>query len=243
MKSAQNVAQAVVRSRSLLPSWSCMGARRRKGSMLNSKLDELPNESLIPEKPSGSTDVGVGRGIMQYKMESSCSSGGSGHDDTDEEEQQNLADGVTTTTTVEGINEGELWYELEKELQRQETEFGVKAQEEEAAVAQEITEEENMLVDAMESNKPVSSMDLSESHRFYPPGQIMHIVCLPSSDPDNLGNQPTDNEHVGIFETPRELYSKLRLSRTMINDHYMPMYKKMMELLIRDLKNDDHIYV
>ena len=66
----------------------------------------------------------------------------------------------------------------------------------------------------------------------------MHIVSVPSLDESNSNSDDPLEEHVGLYETPRELYSKLRLSRTMINDHYMPMYKKMMELLIRELEKD-----
>uniref|UniRef100_A0A5B7B2V3 Putative Sn1-specific diacylglycerol lipase alpha n=1 Tax=Davidia involucrata TaxID=16924 RepID=A0A5B7B2V3_DAVIN len=240
MKRAQNVAQAVVRTRSSLSSWSCMGARRRTvGSLLNSKEEDLPEASLITERKSESlvTEV-VTRDQMVDKVECCSSSSGSGHDDTDEEEPI-LVDRVIDTSTMEDITEGELWYELEKELQRQEAEVNVQA-EEEAAAAKEIAEEEKVLADAVESETPISSSDVSESNHFYPPGRIMHIVSIPASDTtNNSGHDGPTEEHVGMYETPRNLYSKLRLSRTMINDHYMPMYKKMMELLIRELENDE----
>uniref|UniRef100_A0A5B7B2P4 Putative Sn1-specific diacylglycerol lipase alpha n=1 Tax=Davidia involucrata TaxID=16924 RepID=A0A5B7B2P4_DAVIN len=240
MKRAQNVAQAVVRTRSSLSSWSCMGARRRTvGSLLNSKGEDLPEASLITERTSESlvTEV-VTRDQTANKVECCSLSGGSVHDDTDEEESVPV-DRVITTSTMEDITEGELWYELEKELQRQEDEVNAQAQEEEAAVAQEITEEEKVLADAVESKTAISSSDVSESHHFYPPGRIMHIVSIPSSDTTNSGHDGPTEEHVGIYETPRNLYSKLRLSRTMINDHYMPMYRKMMERLISELENDE----
>ncbi|PON88226.1 Mono-/di-acylglycerol lipase [Trema orientale] len=243
IKRAQNVAEAVVRTRSSLSSWSCMGARRRNvAPLLNSKEDDLPEIFLISEKPSESPDVErVTRDTGLNNAESSSSSGGSGHDDTDEEEQLIPMEGVTATSTGEDITEGELWYELEKELQRQENKVDIEAEEEEAAAAKEITEEENKLVDAAESNKSISSMDASENHHLYPPGKIMHIVAVPAPDSNNIDNEGPNEEHVGIYETPRELYSKLRLSRTMIKDHFMPMYKKMMELLIKELENDDEI--
>ncbi|XP_059632767.1 uncharacterized protein LOC132275320 isoform X2 [Cornus florida] len=237
MKRAQNVAQAVVRTRSSLSSWSCMGARRRVvGTSLNSKEEDLP---LITEKTSESlvTEVAT-RDPTVNKVECS-SSGASGPEDTDEEELVPV-DRVITTSTMEDVSEGELWYELEKELKRQEDDAAnVQAQEEEAAAVREITEEEKVLTDAVESETPLSTSDVSENHHFYPPGRIMHIVSAPSFDSTNsLHDSPTE-EHVGIYETPRDLYSKLRLSRTMINDHYMPMYKNMMERLIRELENDD----
>lgn len=241
----QNVTEAVVRTRSSLSSWSCMGARRRNvGSLPSPKEEDLPEASLISSEVTSEslvTEVGT-RASVVNKAECSSSSGGSGNDDTDEEVTLLPGDREVTTATTEDITDGELWYELEKELQRQEDEPDVQAQEEEAAAVIEITEEENMLADAVESKSPNSS-DVSESLHFYPPGRIMHIISMPpSSDNDSVDNDtgagPAE-EHVAIYETPRNLYSKLRLSRTMIKDHFMPMYKKMMELLIRELENEE----
>ena len=241
MKRAKNVAEAVVRTRSSLSSWSCMGARRRHvGPLLDSQVENCPEVALESERNSESfaTEVITGNPIV-IKVESNSSSSGSGHDDTDEEETLLPDDSVITVSTVEEFTEGELWYELEKELQRQNNDTNIRAQEAEAAAAKEIIEEENMLADAVESNKPISSSEVSESHHFYPPGRIMHIVSVPSSDTPNGDHDGHTEERVGIFETPRELYSKLRLSKTMINDHYMPMYKKMMEILIKELENEE----
>ncbi|XWS14131.1 hypothetical protein CRYUN_Cryun36dG0097000 [Craigia yunnanensis] len=53
MKGAQNVAQAVVRSRSSLSSWSCMGPRRRNVCpALNPKEDDMTEASVISERSS-----------------------------------------------------------------------------------------------------------------------------------------------------------------------------------------------
>ncbi|KAL6343756.1 hypothetical protein AAG906_027526 [Vitis piasezkii] len=241
----QNVTEAVVRTRSSLSSWSCMGARRRNvGSLPSPKEEDLPEASLISSEVTSEslvTEVGTRVSVVN-KAECSSSSGGSGNDDTDEEVTLLPGDREVTTATTEDITDGELWYELEKELQRREDEPDVQAQEEEAAAVIEITEEENMLADAVESKTPNSS-DVSESLHFYPPGRIMHIISMPpSNDNDSVDNDtgagPAE-EHVAIYETPRNLYSKLRLSRTMIKDHFMPMYKKMMELLIRELENEE----
>ncbi|KAL2341731.1 hypothetical protein Fmac_009671 [Flemingia macrophylla] len=240
MKRAQSVAEAVVRTRSSLSSWSCMSARRRNvGPALNSKAEDLTEASVISDRSSETliTDEVVREPLL--KDENTSSSGGSGHDDTDEEEQIIHANQDITASTVSDFSEGQLWYELEKELQKQDNTMNIHAQEEEAAAAKEITEEENQLVDAAEcSSNSITTSDNVDSHRFYPPGRIMHIVSVPSSDESNSNSDDPVEEHVCLYETPRELYSKLRLSRTMINDHYMPMYKKMMELLIRELEKD-----
>lgn len=236
MNRAKNVAEAVVRTRSSLSSWSCMGPRRRAVPPLsNSKVEDTHEAPLIVKRSSEAlVTTAATSDEVQNEVDYT-----SGHDDSDEEEQLITMDGVMTTSTVEGITEGELWYELEKELKRQENKIDVKAQEEEAAAAKEITEEENDLADSAETQNSISSSEITENHHFYPPGRIMHIVCTPSSsDAANLDGDVPMEEYIGIYETPRNLYSKIRLSRTMINDHYMPMYKKMTELLIRELEND-----
>ncbi|WJX27786.1 hypothetical protein P8452_16571 [Trifolium repens] len=238
MKRAQSVAEAVVRTRSSLSSWSCMSARRRNvGPSPNSDTEDITEVSLLSERISGTllTEETVTASVLTDEHNSS--SGGSGHDDTDEEEQLIASNQDITTSTVDDITEGQLWYELEKELQKQDDTIDIHDQEEEAAAAKEITEEENQLADAAECSNSITTSDNLDNHQFYPPGRIMHIVSMPSDNSDSNSDDPIE-EHVRLYETPRKLYSKLRLSKTMINDHYMPMYKKMMELLIRDLEKD-----
>ncbi|KAL3348077.1 hypothetical protein AABB24_021629 [Solanum stoloniferum] len=240
MKRAQDVAQAVVKTRSSLSSWSCMGVRRRVVSpSANSKPDDFSEAPLIAPRTCEAFVSEVVSGVPDgNKVEYCSSSSGSGHDETDEEEDAAGVDKTISTTTIEeDITEGELWYELEKELQRQEREADIHDQEA-AAAAEEIAEEEKLLADAAENQTAISPSDVSDNHHFYPPGRIMHIVSIPSTEASDLDHDGPTEDHVGIYETPRELYSKLRLSKTMINDHYMPMYKKMMELLIRELENE-----
>ncbi|OIW18380.1 hypothetical protein TanjilG_31520 [Lupinus angustifolius] len=239
MNRAQSVAEAVVRTRSSLSSWSCMSARRRNtGSLPNSKNENLAEDSLVPERTNESLLIEeVVREPMLDKDEPSFSSGASGHDDTDEEEQLIPANEYVTTSTVDDIAEGVLWYQLEKELQDRDNTLTEYAREEEAVAAKEITEEENQLVETAESSNSITSDNL-DNHQFYPPGRIMHIVPVPLTNNSDSNSDDPIEEHVSLYETPRELYSKLRLSRTMINDHYMPMYKKMMELLILELEKE-----
>lgn len=227
-----------------------MGARRRNGGLLSNPTEELPEAPLITERKHESLiaeDAATINTIeKKKKLESGSSSDDSSDHDTDDE-QHHLTheERIISSTDVEDITDGELWYELEKELQRQEKKVDVVITREAdvAAAAKEIKEEEERMLTDVEgsSEKPLSSLDASENIRFYPPGKTMHIVSVPSLDSDNLVQDDDDEivqERVGIYETPRELYSKLRLSRTMINDHYMPLYKKMMELLINELERD-----
>ncbi|PPD99868.1 hypothetical protein GOBAR_DD03121 [Gossypium barbadense] len=164
MKGAQNVAQAVVRSRSSLSSWSCMGPRRRNvGPALNAKGDDMTEASVVSERSSEAfvTEV-VTIDPVQTSVE--CNSGGgcggSGCDDTDEDESLITMDRVITTSTVDEITGGELWYELEKELKRRASEVDLQARAEEAAVAKEITEEETVIADTSSESKKTKMMEL-----------------------------------------------------------------------------------
>ncbi|KAJ6989409.1 hypothetical protein NC653_022097 [Populus alba x Populus x berolinensis] len=239
MKRAQDVAQAVVRTRSSLTSWSCIGPRRRSvGPTINSNSEDLPEGTLVSGNSEAHATEVQTKDSVQIKLESNASSGSS-HDDAEEDEPLLSDNRVIPSSVIEEVTEGQLWYELERELQRQDSEVDIQAQEEEAAAAKEIIEEEDVLANAAEAKNPITSEDLSESQLLYPPGRIMHVISISSSDTTNLELDGPTEEHIGLYETPRELYSKIRLSRTMINDHYMPMYKKMMELVIQELENDE----
>ncbi|CAI9290880.1 unnamed protein product [Lactuca saligna] len=248
MKRAQNVAQAVVRTRSTLSAWSCMGARRR--AVGTPPPDGFSETTLILEKSPDSTPTTPTTNNNLDRRDATIdrcsSSGGSAHDDTDEEEHLIPVDHITSNANSNHITEGELLYELEKELQRQENKADI--EEEEEAAAEEIREEEKVIADAVESEQAISSSDMSENYHLYPPGKIMHIVSVSivrdenhsrdcdSAIDEHVEHEEVESECVGIYETNRELYGKLRLSRTMINDHYMPMYKKMMEKLLVELE-------
>lgn len=242
IKRAQVVAEAVVKTRSSISLWACMGPRRRVTSHSDAKSEDLPEAPLITETTS---ETVISEVIISTNSDTknteycSSSDNGNGHDETDEEEEKAI-----DASTIDEITEGELWYELEKELQRQESEVNNEIQEEEEAVAEEIIEEEKEFISEVESHAVISPSEVSDNLHFYPPGRIMHIISIPSADSGSQEHEGAAEERVGLFETQRELYSKLRLSRTMINDHYMPMYKKMMELLIQQLEEElDSDYV
>lgn len=96
-------------------------------------------------------------------------------------------------------------------------------------------------------HEPSSSSSQSQDPpQLYPPGRIMHMVGLPSSSEPNSTSEQGE-EVVALYETPRHLYSKIRLARSMIREHYMPKYIRTMELLIDKLVaeeedgiDDDH---
>lgn len=163
--------------------------------------------------------------------------------DGEEEEDLITSDSIIDHSGEEDISEDYLWHRLEQELKRK-SQVDLQKREEEAAVAKEIIEdEENVVATANEiaghgsTDVDLSLSDANDSVRFYPPGRIMHIVSLSPSDspPNGVDGQKIK---VGIYLTRRSLYGKLRLSRTMINDHYMPVYKRMMEQLINELEHE-----
>ncbi|KAI4303185.1 hypothetical protein MLD38_038847 [Melastoma candidum] len=240
MKSAQTMVQAVVRTRTSFSAWSCMGARHRKvgvASISNSEVEDGTihdniTESLITIKQSGGGTL---------REDNHCPNVGP-HDDSSDEEKAPDITGITTSPALEEdvVTLGELWKDLEEELQRQEKELNNVARDAEVAIAaKEITREEisrTTSESVIRSTATSSSLEGStlDNHQFYPPGRTMHIVAMPTQS-DTEGQA---EEHLRLYETPRELYSKIRLSRTMIDDHYMPAYRTTIESLISQLEAD-----
>ena len=99
------------------------------------------------------------------------------------------------------------------------------------------TDQEHMdqLLKALRSSRMISQ----DPHQLYPPGRIMHMVELPAPEGLSTGEQCHQHEVVAIYETPRSMYGKIRLARTMIRDHYMPRYIEAMEMLIDKLAEDE----
>ncbi|WVZ11238.1 hypothetical protein V8G54_015768 [Vigna mungo] len=190
------------------------------GPLSKSKLNNLVKISLETENISKSL-LTESVSVLN-KDEPNSSSGKSELDVADEEEP--------VIDTNEHITEGELWHELEKELEKHNM-LNILTQVEEADTENEIIEEEDQLVNASNST---STSGLVDSCCLYPPGKIMHIVSAPSDESSSNSKE----EHIKLYETPRQLYSKFRLSKKMINDHYMPTYRTMIQLLIQQLKKD-----
>lgn len=84
-----------------------------------------------------------------------------------------------------------------------------------------------------------SSSASQEPCQLYPPGRIMHMVVLPATEERNTREQGSQDEVVALYETPRSMYNKIRLARSMIRDHYIPRYIETMEMLIGKLAEDE----
>eukprot|EP00249_Psilotum_nudum_P022303 c28464_g1_i2 orf=389-2542(-) len=152
----------------------------------------------------------------------------------------------------EEISEEYLWHQLEQEIERQREERRLEREEEEEVAREIIQEEENVTATAVEMGgeciltEPKQGMAHGkEFNRFFPPGQIIHLISSPLENnvtaADGLGmgvSEERSKSQVGLFVTDRALYGKVRLSCTMVNDHYMPSYKRSLERLIDELEND-----
>jgi hypothetical protein len=267
MKRAQSMAQAAwTRPALRLSSWSCMGPRHRataaratskeEGSSPESSANNIEaSEYLLssPKKSATTTEietieVAVSSSVgMEWTPEIECYSDEIGPH-VDGVADLNDGEGLISDNSHEDrMTEVELWQQLEHELYE-------RMDGEEADVAKEIREEEAAAIAEVGEDQPESSTrEIKEAHRFFPPGKIMHIVTLHTDDaeiesdgtPITSGseNGQLEETKVGIFLTPRSLYSKLRLSQTMVSDHFMPVYRRQIERLIKDFEKkglNDH---
>ncbi|PQP92103.1 uncharacterized protein Pyn_38589 [Prunus yedoensis var. nudiflora] len=261
MRRAQSMAQAAWTRPSLnLSSWSCMAPRHRASAAHSNSNDEgsspgssgrnkETSEPLLtsPKRMTSSTgietiDLPVSSSVgMEWTSEVGCSYSDGMHPDTDgdvDNEGERLMD---HDRHEDRMTEVELWQHLEHELYD-------RTESEEADVANEIREEEEAAIAEVSDGQPESSApDMKEAHRFFPAGKIMHIVLLHHGGPEcesgspsssASGNEQPEETRVGIFLTPRSLYSKLRLSQTMISDHFMPVYRRQIEKLIKELEEE-----
>ncbi|CAL0307882.1 unnamed protein product [Lupinus luteus] len=259
MKRAKSMAQAAWTSPNLnLSSWSCMGPRRRAvGSHSNTKGEdnsprssssatEESSDQLICSPKKGvnakNLNLPVSSSVEEWSSEIECAneriSDASGNVDHDDGEHMTGHDKYE-----DQMSEVELWQRLEHELyDRHDSEVEEIREEEDAAIA-EVTDGQTRS----------SAPEMKEVHRFFPAGKIMHIVTF-HSDADEHANDSSssstssdssepDETKIGIFLTPRSLYRKIRLSQTMISDHFMPIYRKRIESLIKELEeesSEDH---
>ncbi|XP_062202548.1 uncharacterized protein LOC133904917 [Phragmites australis] len=157
---------------------------------------------------------------------------------------QDMKNQTDSDVKIEKINEAaaaELVTIPLEELNLQELDNEDANREEKESALKVTDEEEAMeLLESLtdELQVPSSSTSSQEPHQLYPPGRILHMVGLPAAEP-NTSEQGGPEEVVTLYETPRHLYSKIRLARSMIREHYMLKYIKTLELLIDKLAEED----
>ncbi|XP_020241924.1 uncharacterized protein LOC109820223 [Asparagus officinalis] len=241
MNRARNVAQAAWNQR--ISSWTCIGPRQRPNTSKSEENGASSSPSAGPISPSTTetrsiqrTEVIASAGNTGWTSEVECSPSSSSPYHSQEIE---IDDEDT-------MNEVELWQQIEHELNQPRNEEEV-VDDEDEMVKEAREEEEDEIAAASEAVDNVSIEATTEMRRFFPAGRIMHIVPIPQETESEEEKDGDDDDGVErtprlpkfrIFLTPRSLYGKLRLSRTMINDHYMPMYRRNIELAINDLEKD-----
>ncbi|KAK9066150.1 hypothetical protein SSX86_013471 [Deinandra increscens subsp. villosa] len=223
MRRAQTMAQAAWSRPSIdISSWSCMGPRRRP----------MAARSDSPESSSSKTETESISTALEFPVSSSDEATTAWHSDE--------ANADVASSHEDRMTEFQLWEQLEHELY-DEREGG----QEEADVAKEMREEEEAAIaEGLKNPSP----ETKEAHRFFPAGKIMHIVTTPQVVESETDEEASSSEaekddgldrvvedKVGLFLTPRSLYSKIRLSHNMIADHFMPVYRRQIEKLIREL--------
>lgn len=251
-----------------LSSWSCMAPRHRASAAHSNSNDEgnapgssdgntETSEPLIasPKRMTSSAaietiDLPVSSSVgLEWTSEIDCSYSDGMRSGTDGD-VGNEGEGLMDHDRHEDrMTEVELWQQLEHELYNR-TEGEEADMENEIRNAEnEIREEEEAVIAEVSDGLPeTSTPDMKEAHRFFPAGKIMHIVTfhhgggadseIGSPSSSGSGNEQPEETRVGIFLTPRSLYSKLRLSQTMISDHFMPVYRRQIEKLIKELEEE-----
>ncbi|WVZ12333.1 hypothetical protein V8G54_016863 [Vigna mungo] len=84
----------------------------------------------------------------------------------------------------------------------------------------------------------VSEDTTSAWRRLYPPGRIMHITSQMSENSNSNHSDADDDKHVFLYQTPTQLYGKLRFSKGMILDHPTKKYLKKLKQLINKLEKE-----
>ncbi|EXC32304.1 Sn1-specific diacylglycerol lipase alpha [Morus notabilis] len=264
MRRAQSMAQAAWRRPSLqLASWSCIGPRHRATASHSNSYEESsprsatktearepflasPNKTITTTSAENVELPASTSGGMEWTSEIECSCTDEIVPEVDEDAEISEGEDLMGHNRHEDrMTEVELWQQLEQELYE-------RTEGEDVDVAKEIREEEAAaMAEVSDGEAESSGSEMKEAHRFFPAGKIMHMVLLPSDNDDadrESGDSPTassssngqrDEARIGIFLTPRSLYSKLRLSQTMISDHFMPVYRRQIEKIIKELEKEE----
>lgn len=256
MRRARSVAQAAwTRPGLQLSSWACIGPRRRNTTSIVTSEEITTSTtnggsestSLLTETTMETTEI-VTSETTQYAASEvqSTISASDAVSTLDEKVDSDGEDIIDHQVDEDRITEVELWQQLENELYRK--------SEGENDIVEEMTESNIAEEVGGRAQDVLGEPNEKEVHRFYPPGKIMHIITSTreatiddeetsvheDEEPDLHQVDATGESEtsIGIFLTPRSLYGKLRLSKMMINDHYMPMYRRNIEQLVAELEKD-----
>jgi len=172
---------------------------------------------------------------------SKSSSEGSDNDDMDEEEEQIIS--ATHNIANDELNQ----YLKEIQLEAQDDYPNTNGAKEKAAATKEGATEAEMNDEVVHieerEGSTAATSDKLVRHHLYPPGRILHIVPVLSHENSKSNhNDDGDEKHVVLYETGREVYGKLRLSRRMLFDHMTGKYLKVLQQLINQLEKEKSHY-
>nr|KYP44857.1 Sn1-specific diacylglycerol lipase alpha [Cajanus cajan] len=221
------------------PSWFLWTRCEKTLALPQSKSENL-DETSQSSKPCYESLLTQELILESASDEDECNSSNeeSDHDDTDEEKQITSSTQNITTPTNCSISIDELLKKLkELELEARDDIPSIHAKEKETSTTKDTVEEINMVVHYEESVGTVTTPKTLDRH-LYPPGRIMHIVPAPLIENSDTNDNDLDEKHVYLYETSKELYEKLILSRRMILDHTMKKYLKVLQQLINQLEKE-----
>lgn len=210
------------RTRSLI-NWT----RRDKTAALTSSKSANMAEATesLDKSYEASEELIISEFTSDEEDESKSTSEGSDNDGLDEEEEQNIS--ATHNTANDELNEYLKELQVEEEDDNPNINGG---KEKEAEMKYEgVRIEERAGSTEATSEKPAK-------HHLYLSGRILHLVPVPSSENSD------DEKRVVLYETPREMYGKLRLSIRMILDHSTKRYLKVLQQLINQLEKEKPHY-
>ncbi|KOM26166.1 hypothetical protein LR48_Vigan233s003300 [Vigna angularis] len=195
------------RTRSLI-SWT----RREKTAALTSSKSANMAEASEPLDKSyeASEELIISEFTSDEDDGSKSTSEESDNDGVDEEEEQ--ISFATHNTANDEMNQ------YLKELQLEEQGDNPKingGKEKQAARKKGITEAEMKNEATSEAGSTEATSEKPAKHHLYPSGRILHLVPVPSSE----NSDDADEKRVVLYETPREMYGKLRLSIRMTVTH------------------------
>ncbi|XP_027914510.1 uncharacterized protein LOC114173991 isoform X2 [Vigna unguiculata] len=212
--------------------------REKTAALTSSKSANMAeaSESLPTSYEAATEELTISEFTSDEDDGSKSTSEGSDNDGEDEEEEQIISS--TPNTDNDELNQ----YLKELQLEAQDDNPNTNgAKEKEEATKKGITEAE--MNDEVVPGSTEATSEKPVKHYLYPSGRILHIVPVISSEnSESNHNDDADEKRVVLYETPRKMYGKLRLSISMLHHHKTGNYLKVLQRLINQLEKEKSRY-
>jgi len=212
--------------------------REKTAALTSSKSANMAeaSESLPTSYEAATEELTISEFTSDEDDGSKSTSEGSDNDGEDEEEEQIISS--TPNTANDELNQ----YLKELQLEAQDDNPNTNgAKEKEEATKKGITEAE--MNDEVAPGSTEATSEKPVKHYLYPSGRILHIVPVISSEnSESNHNDDADEKRVVLYETPRKMYGKLRLSISMLHHHKTGNYLKVLQRLINQLEKEKSRY-